>query len=721
MVDLSEEALLNYHQIVSKTFRSEEEGYGFYNSYALDRGFTVRRCYVERDTTTKEICVRKFVCGRQGFREAKHLNKAIKKRKPRNLSRCGCLAKMVIKLNKDTGQWYVKDFIDEHNHPLASPDLACLLRSHRLISNEQKADIIEMEIAGIRKHQIMNILETQYGGYDKVGCTSRDLYNFCYRYKLKAIERGDAETVIRHMKERRERDPDFFFKYVLDQEGHLKHLFWSDSQSRLDYEAFGDVLVFDSTYRTNRYSLPFVPFVGLNHHRSTVVFGCGLISHETSESYEWLLQTFLTAMAQKHPISVITDGDLAMQKAIRTILPYSNHRLCTWHIEQNIIRNLHNSKISEEFRKFLYDRCSIEEVERKWDEFLERNKISSKHEWLYQMYQMRNLWCAAYQVGRCFLGLRSNQRSESLNSKLHRNLDRKMTLLDMYEHYEHCLANLRRNEVYLDAPATQSISFREKQADPMEKHAAEVFTPKVFALVKEKMDSVGNYVIWEIQDGCDITTYDISVKNKREWKFQVDCEINEDESIISMIRCSCRKMQRDGIPCGHIFCVLKVLRAERIPSCCVLSRWSMRAKAGFPPIRKSSMYDTSQSLEKYRELRNLSHEASFKASQSDESFLYMKHVLCEIVGSNNASNAQVNNVSCGPVLAQSLHAELPNEGMVLDPVAVKSKGAPKKEKRVKAFQKKRREVTCSQCKKKGHNRRTCPELKDLEMKDQMLE
>jgi zinc finger SWIM domain-containing protein 3 len=289
MVDLSEEALLNYHQIVSKTFRSEEEGYGFYNSYALDRGFTVRRCYVERDTTTKEICVRKFVCGRQGFREAKHMNKAIKKRKPRNLSRCGCLAKIVIKLNKDTGQWYVKDFIDEHNHPLASPDLACLLRSHRLISNEQKADIIEMEIAGIRKHQIMNILETQYGGYDKVGCTSRDLYNFCYRYKLKAIERGDAETVIRHMKERRERDPDFFFKYVLDQEGHLKHLFWSDSQSRLDYEAFGDVLVFDSTYRTNRYSLPFVPFVGLNHHRSTVVFGCGLISHETSESYEWLL------------------------------------------------------------------------------------------------------------------------------------------------------------------------------------------------------------------------------------------------------------------------------------------------------------------------------------------------------------------------------------------------------------------------------------------------
>jgi hypothetical protein len=50
----------------------------------------------------------------------------------------------------------------------------------------------------------------------------------------------------------------------------LKGLFWAGSQSRRDYEAFGDVVVFDSTYSTNKYNLPFVPFVGLNHHRNTV-------------------------------------------------------------------------------------------------------------------------------------------------------------------------------------------------------------------------------------------------------------------------------------------------------------------------------------------------------------------------------------------------------------------------------------------------------------------
>jgi zinc finger SWIM domain-containing protein 3 len=54
----------------------------------------------------------------------------------------------------------------------------------------------------------------------------------------------------------------------------------------------------------------------VNHHGSTVLFACGIISQETIESYVWLLRTFSDAMAQKHPVSVITDGDLAMQRAI---------------------------------------------------------------------------------------------------------------------------------------------------------------------------------------------------------------------------------------------------------------------------------------------------------------------------------------------------------------------------------------------------------------------
>jgi zinc finger SWIM domain-containing protein 3 len=78
-----------------------------------------------------------------------------------------------------------------------------------------------------------------------------------------------------------------------------------------------------------------------------------------------MLEVFNEAMSQKHPISVITDGDLAMQRAIRVIWPDSNHRLRVWHIQQNIVRHLSDDKVKEEFRSFIYDSSSIAEHESK--------------------------------------------------------------------------------------------------------------------------------------------------------------------------------------------------------------------------------------------------------------------------------------------------------------------------------------------------------------------
>jgi hypothetical protein len=77
MVDLSEDDLLDYHEIVSKTFSGENEGHQFYNDYAAIKGFSVSKCYLQRDKTTNEICMGKFVCSRQKFCEEKHMKKRV--------------------------------------------------------------------------------------------------------------------------------------------------------------------------------------------------------------------------------------------------------------------------------------------------------------------------------------------------------------------------------------------------------------------------------------------------------------------------------------------------------------------------------------------------------------------------------------------------------------------------------------------------------------------
>ena len=70
------------------------------------------------------------------------------------------------------------------------------------------------------------------------------------------------------------------------------------------------------------------PIIGVNHHRQTVVFGATLLCDETTETFLWLFRTLLKATCGKKPVTIFTDQDLAMVKAIAELLPESHHHLC---------------------------------------------------------------------------------------------------------------------------------------------------------------------------------------------------------------------------------------------------------------------------------------------------------------------------------------------------------------------------------------------------------
>ena len=47
-------------------------------------------------------------------------------------------------------------------------------------------------------------------------------------------------------------------------------------------------MAFDTTYLTNKYDMPFAPFVGVNHHGQSILLGCGLVSNEDTITFVWL-------------------------------------------------------------------------------------------------------------------------------------------------------------------------------------------------------------------------------------------------------------------------------------------------------------------------------------------------------------------------------------------------------------------------------------------------
>ncbi|KAL5731591.1 hypothetical protein ACHQM5_004302 [Ranunculus cassubicifolius] len=149
-------------------------------------------------------------------------------------------------------------------------------------------------------------------GGDVLGFNDRACWNHLRDVRQK-LDVGDAQWMLMYFQRKHAENPQFFHAIQCDGEGRTVNFFWVDARSRLSYQQFGDVVTFDTTYKTNKYRLPFAPFTGVNHHFQTIQFGCGLLQDETEASFVWLFETWKEAMGGVAPTSLITDSDPAMR------------------------------------------------------------------------------------------------------------------------------------------------------------------------------------------------------------------------------------------------------------------------------------------------------------------------------------------------------------------------------------------------------------------------
>ena len=287
------------------------------------------------------------------------------------MTRVGCEATFHVGLNRKDGDgnWILKEFNGEHNHNLVDAISIQFIRSHRTVSNPNKAQVDFLCKVGVKTTQIMDHMVKQSGGHQHVGFTQKDIYNHIDAMHGIEIKDGDAEAALAYLYEKAKIDSSFFYKFNVDEESHPANLFWDDSTARMGYACFGDVLAFDTTYKTNAYKKPLVVLVGVNHHHQTVVFGCELLMDESIGTYKWVLETFLIAMMNKKPISVVTDEDKAMCKAIKKVFPNVCHRMCSWHLQRNAFTNVHIKDFTSIFARCMFMRGNLEEFKRfgmKW-------------------------------------------------------------------------------------------------------------------------------------------------------------------------------------------------------------------------------------------------------------------------------------------------------------------------------------------------------------------
>ncbi|KAL2541721.1 Protein FAR1-RELATED SEQUENCE 5 [Abeliophyllum distichum] len=320
----------------------------------------------------------------------------------RGSTRVGCNSRLSIVKQQTGNLWVVNKFVAEHNHALTTPSRVHLLRLHRTVEATKKALAQQFSDVNILTCQQLRLVEIDAGGPASIGYMERDLRN--HERDIREQLRGhDAETLIEYFSLEKKKSPNFYFDYETDSENTFVRCFWADSESRRSYKCFGEAVVFDTTYNTNKYSMVFAHFVRVNHHGQMVLFGCGLLSNESTESFVWLLSKYLDVMSGQAPHIIITYQDAAIAKSISMVLPLTFHMYCMWHILNNFSEKMNVMVHNEEYHmlvNIIKNSESPDEFEARWSAIMESTNLGC-NEWLCSMYDLRFRWTKNAKVSVC--------------------------------------------------------------------------------------------------------------------------------------------------------------------------------------------------------------------------------------------------------------------------------------------------------------------------------
>lgn len=213
---------------------------------------------------------------------------------------------MIRLLRTEDHGWFVSRLVNEHTHPLSE---SCgekkQWNSHSVIDPLTKDFIKNLRYNNVSAGKIFSIVGAGDGSGMGVPFRRQTLKSLCARLARESID-DDMTKTIRILQDLSSKDPNFSVRVEVDEGSRVKTVLWCNGKNKIDYAHFGDVLTFDTTYRTNLYNMPFALFVGVNEHYQSTIFGGVLLRDEKIPSFEWAFSTFVELMNGKHPVTMLT-------------------------------------------------------------------------------------------------------------------------------------------------------------------------------------------------------------------------------------------------------------------------------------------------------------------------------------------------------------------------------------------------------------------------------
>lgn len=530
--------------VLGMKFESDEAAKTFYNEYARRLGFPFRVGRSRRSKGTEEVLIMKrFVCSKEGIYQKKPSSEGTRKRE-RISMREGCKAMMEV--IRDGDRWVASKLEKVHNHHLGACTRVGYLRSRGFIDASDKVNFMASDT-------LTALRQNAFG------------------------QGGDAQSLLDYFKRMQAENPAFFYAIQVDNNSCMTNAFWADAKARTYYNYFGDTVTFDTTYKKNKYMMPFVTFSGVNHHLQPIIFGCALLIDENEYSFVWLFETWLKAMGGRPPVSFVTDQNRAMAAATAKVLPETCHRFCKWLILSRSKQKLAHVYSAHPTLKAELENCvnlseSIRTFETNWASIIDKFDLM-KNTWLQGLFSIRQRWVPLYLKDNFFAEVSPSQKLETMNDFYKKLFNTKTSLKVLLAQFELAMASRYEDEAQgeLDTVCTSPIL---KTASPIERQAALIYTRTVFEKFQEEFVESFGYNVHKVKDG-PVSKFNVTRDDDALETFTVT--YNAAKTIAT---CSCKHFEFSGILCRHIIGVFLMVDVRILPQEYFLRRWTRNAMGG---------------------------------------------------------------------------------------------------------------------------------------------
>ncbi|CAD6207616.1 unnamed protein product [Miscanthus lutarioriparius] len=497
--------------------------------YALRTGFGV--CVKKSSFTKAGLCRRLvLVCNKWGTGKEDACYQA------RPTAKTNCQATVVARLWVDN-LLHLTDVNLEHNHAL-NPSAARFLRCYKTLPSGLSKDLV---------------VRAARGECSVAGDIDVPIFDEWGRLKM-----GEADVVAINgfFAEMQAKLPNSFYVMDFYVEGHLRSVLWADSRSRAAYQYFSDAVWIDTTCLRNKYHVPLVSFLGINHHGQLVLLGCGLLSDESTESFLWLFRSWLTCMKERPPNAIVTDECVAIKAAVREVFPKTRHRISDWHVVRSISEKIGDLPEYEALRTDLvtviYDSLIDSEFEARWKNWVDRFGLQD-NAWIAFLYENRHLWAPAFLKDTFWAGLCTVSQHESPSTFFEDALSSETTLVTFLASYMTLLDNRYKMEQQDDFDSLNSSRVLISKYQ-MEEQLSRLYTLNMFMKFQDELKATMHC---QVQlDGSassfiviDLTEAGSEMLNK---KYEV-----VHYMATNRMECNCGLFQFSGIVCRHALSVLK--------------------------------------------------------------------------------------------------------------------------------------------------------------------